>query len=206
MNGNSSAVHPRFTRVGYKGSMFVRILSLFLTAALCGAAGAAERPLALDRAQSRIEIVVKATFDSFTGRLEAFDPSVTLDDAGRIAGARVAFHFRDVLTGKPKRDKAMHEWQHTEEFPDGEFVLRSLLTGQDGQIRANGRLSFHGVASEITFPVSVTRQETLYAIDGDAAVDVRDFGLPAIRMMGLLKVDPVVHVKFHLQGRDGDAR
>lgn len=162
---------------------------------------AADRPLHVDFTQSRIEVAVKATFDSFTGRLSAYEPSLSVGDDGRIATARIAFHFRDVVTGKPKRDRAMHEWQHTPEFPDGEFVLTTLAPAADGTILATGRLSLHGVTRELSFPVTFTQQGSTSAIDGDAAIDVRDFGLPVIRMFGLLKVDPVVHVKFHLQGR-----
>lgn len=165
---------------------------------------AAEKPLRIDSSESRIDVVVKATVDSFTGHLSAYDPVITVADDGRITAARLGFHFMDLLTGKPKRDRAMHEWQHTPEFPGGEFVLTALTPEPDGRTRATGRLTLHGVTCELNFPVSLTKQDSVYAIDGDAAVDVREFGLPVIKMFGLLKVDPVVHVKFHLQGRVSD--
>lgn len=164
---------------------------------------AAERPLRVDPGQSRIDIAVKATVDSFTGRLSAYVPEIVVGDDGRVVSARLAFRFMDVVTGKPKRDQAMHNWQRTKEFPDGEFVLAALTPGAEGAGQARGRLTFHGVTREIVFPATVTIHGDACAIDGDAAVDVRDFGLPVIRMMGLLKVDPVVHVRFHLQGRSG---
>lgn len=173
----------------------------FVFAALVGSVSAAERQLAIDPAQSRIEVVVKATVDSFTGRLDVFDPTVKLNDAGEIVGARVAFHFRDVHTGKAKRDAAMHEWQETERFPDGEFELLSLKRDGDAAAQAVGRLTFHGVSREIAFPVSLANDAGILAIDGEAPVDVRDFGLPVIRKFGVLKVDPLVRVRFHLQGR-----
>lgn len=178
---------------------FLSVVAGLVLAALPLAA--AEKPLQVDVDQSHIDVVVQATLDSFTGRLAAYDPVILVADDGRITAARLGFHFADVLTGKPKRDRAMHEWQHTAEFPDGEFVLTALAPASDGRIRASGRLTLHGVTRELTFPVSLTRQGSLHAVDGDAAIDVRDFDLPVIRMFGLLKVDPVVHVKFHLQGR-----
>jgi polyisoprenoid-binding protein YceI len=166
-------------------------------------AAAAERPLTLDAAQSRLEVVVKATVDSFTGKLAKFESAVGVGEDGRVASARLAFRFRDVLTGKEGRDKAMHKWQDTEKFPDGQFVLTSLeaAPAPGAGLMAIGRLTFHGVVRELRFPVTVGREGDTYAIDGDATIDTREFGLPIIRMMGLLKVDPLVHVKFHLQGQ-----
>ena len=117
-----------------------------------------------------------------------------------MVAARISFHFRDVETGKDGRDKSMHSWQQTETFPDGEFVLSSLESGEGGAYTAFGRLTFHGVSRDLRFPVLITRDGNRYAIDGDAPVDTREFGLPIIRMFKVLKVDPLVHVRFHLLG------
>lgn len=166
-------------------------------------AGAAERPLTIDLEQSHIEIAVKVTVDSFTGKLSRFDSAVGVGDDGRVVSARLAFRFLDVMTGKDSRDKAMHKWQETEKFPDGEFVLTSLepAAAPDSGLVAVGRLTFHGVTRELRFPASVIRDAENYSIDGDAAINTQEFGLPIIRMMGMLKVDPLVHVRFHLRGR-----
>ena len=53
------------------------------------------------------------------------------------------------------------------------------------------------------FPIAVTSDGRLLAIDGEAVLDTREFGLPVIRLLGLLKVDPQVAVRFHLQGTRG---
>lgn len=185
--------------------MFPRILALLAwSAASTGVAlRAADRPLAIDLAQSRVEVVVKATVDSFTGKLSQYEPAIAIGDDGRVVSARLAFRFRDVVTGKDGRDKAMHKWQETDKFPDGLFVLTSLEPGPNpanGRV-ASGRLTFHGVTRDLQFPAAVIHEGNAYAVDGDATIDTREFGLPIIRMMGLLKVDPVVHVKFHLQGK-----
>ncbi len=186
------------------------MLSRFLIAWLTAVAGvcavtaaAAERTLTVDQRQSRVDIVVKATLDSFTGRLEHYEPSVVVDDRG-VVSARFVFHFRDVFTGKAKRDEAMHEWQNTTTFPDGAFVLSSLTPGAAGEggLVARGNLTFHGSTHELTFPLSVQRAGALYAIDGEAIIDTREFGLPVFRAFAVLKVDPLVRVRFHLQGRD----
>ena len=48
--------------------------------------------------------------------------------------------------------------------------------------------------------MSVSHEGGLFAIDGDAVIDTRDFGLPIIKKFLVLKVDPEVRVRFHLQG------
>lgn len=182
--------------------MFLRHLALLAVLTLATAfAAAADRPLTFDPALSRVDVVVKATVDSFTGRLSAYNVAATIDEKGAITGARLDFRFLDVLTGKPKRDKAMHEWQDTARFPDASFVLDALRPAEGGDAVAEGRLTFHGTTRPLSFPVKVSRDGAAYGIDGDAAIDTREFGLPVIRMMGVLKVDPIVHVKFHFQGK-----
>lgn len=183
--------------------MFPKLLRpVVLAAALLAAAlPAAETPLALDPAHSHIEVAVKASMHSFTAKLNAFDSRLGIDDAGRVATASIAFHFRDLVTGKADRDKQMHTWQETDAHPDGSFILTALEPAANGTFHAVGKLTFHGVTRELRFPATVTHDGPLYAIDGDAAFDTRDFGLPVIRMFGVLKVDPIVHVRFHLQAR-----
>lgn len=173
---------------------------LFLLGAAALPAAAAERTLVVDQAHSHVDVAVKATVDSFVGSLTHYDAAIRVDDAGVITQARFGFHFTDVVTGKAKRDEKMHEWQDTPHHPDGEFVLRSLDRGADGRWLAHGRLRFHDVERPLDVPIAVTSDGTLLAIDGEAVVDTRDFALPVIRLLGLLKVDPQVAVRFHLQG------
>lgn len=156
--------------------------------------------LQCDPGQSRVEIIVKATVDSFTGRLEKFTSDITSGPDERIATAHVHFHFADVKTGKEKRDRAMHEWQQTDKYPDGDFVLEVLAPQVEGGWRARGKFTLHGQTRALDFPVTIVTEHALCAIDGEATIDTRDFGLPIIRMLGILKVEPEVCVRFHLQG------
>mgnify|MGYP001548709466 CR=1 FL=1 len=177
------------------------LFGLGLLASALASGTAASRALQIDPGQSRVDVTVQATVDSFTGHLQHCEPAISIGEDGSIVSARVPFHFRDVATGKAKRDTAMHEWQQTDKFPDGEFVLASLTPLQPGRFTARGELTFHGVKHELVFPVAVTTDHALYAIDGEATLDTRDYGLPIIKMFALLKVDPLVKVEFHLQGR-----
>jgi polyisoprenoid-binding protein YceI len=181
--------------------MKTALLLLTLAPLIGGGLRAADRPLAIDPTRSRVEIEVQATVDSFTGRLDVFVAEVQVDPvAERVTGARFSFHFSDVHTGKEGRDEQMHAWQDTPRHPDGVFTLASLTAAADGSSVARGTLTFHDQVRELEFPVTVTHEGARYAIDGDAALDTREFGLPVIRKFALLKVAPVVHVRFHLQG------
>lgn len=174
-------------------------LLLFLSLALAPLARSEAKHLSVNRSLSRIEIAVKATMDSFVGKLTTYESDIQVNDQGEIVSARLTFHFRDVLTGKEGRDKAMHTWQHTDEFPDGSFVFTRLENSPEGAAVAEGQLTLHGVTRSVRFPLAIARQDSRYVIDGDVPIDTREFGLPIIRLMGLLKVDPIVHVRAHLQ-------
>lgn len=199
MKKNSCAIHECFIRPGYS----LRVKTIFCLSclfALAGQVGAATQRLAVDHAHSQIEVAVHATVDSFTARLGDYDAQIDVDpDTAKVLGAQFRFRFADLKTGKPRRDREMHEWQRTEEHPDGEFALAALEPTADGRFTARGTLRLHGTVKEIRFPVSVTTDHTLFAVDGQPTLDTREFGLPVIRKLALLKVDPVVTVRFHLQ-------
>lgn len=176
----------------------VLLLMLGLTAVRLAAADA---PLIVDKASSRIEIVVKATADSFVGRLADYTATGTVDPATcRVTAAQIGFNFADVKTGNEKRDAEMHLWQQTAQFPKGSFSLTSLEPAAAGKFTAHGTLVLHGVSHELVFPVTVIRDGAALSVDGEAEVDTRDFGLPLIRKFVVLKVDPIVGVRFHLAG------
>lgn len=176
------------------------LLPLLLALATAGAAAAADQPLRIDPARSTIEVDVKATMDSFTGHLAAYDLQMRADPAtGTVTATTFAFRLADLQTGKAKRDRAMLDWLGAA-HPDGRFELTRLEPAASGRFRAVGQLTLHGVTRPIEFPVAVTTDRSVYALDGEATVDHREFGLPIIKLLLMVKVDPLVHVRFHLQG------
>jgi len=179
--------------------LFTPVLAVALAVLSPAFVVAAPAPLVIDPTQSRVEVVVQATVDSFVGKLDAYQADITVD-AGRVTAATFNFSFADVHTGKTDRDDAMDAWEDTKLHPKGAFVLRSLEPVGGGRFNAHGTLTLHDVAIELTFPVSVTNDQKLYSIDGEAPLDTRTFDLPIIRKFGFLKVDPLVKVRFHLQG------
>jgi polyisoprenoid-binding protein YceI len=155
---------------------------------------------ALDRAESHVDIAVKATVDSFVARLEDFDVAITLDlESGRVESTSFHADLAAVKTGRADRDHNMSEWLQTNQYPQVVFELKAVDRGPNGALTASGRFQLHGQQHEIRFPITVKVSRGSTTIDGTATLDTRDFGLPIIRFW-VLTVDPVVHVHFHLQG------
>lgn len=154
----------------------------------------------LDRAESHVDIAVKATLGSFVAHLEDFKVAITLDPvSGQVE--TTAFHadVSAIKTGRTDRDHNMSEWLQTNEFPQVTFELKSVDGGPNGTLTARGQFQLHGKRHEIRFPVTVSVDQGVTVIDGTATLDTQDFGLPIIRFL-VLTVDPVVMVHFHLQG------
>jgi polyisoprenoid-binding protein YceI len=178
-----------------------RRLALAVALALPLAARASGPSVRIDNAHSRVEVLVKATIGSFTAHLQTFDAAIRLATrAGPVEAARFSAPFDSIRTGVAARDRDMNAWQETSRFPRVEFRLTAIAPAGGAAYAAHGRLSLHGVSRDISFPVSITAGGGLWAVDGEATVDTRDFGLPVIRKFVVLKVDPVVRVRFHLQG------
>jgi len=178
------------------------LFGIALSLAIASAAPAAGQRLSVDLDQSRIEVQVHATMDSFTARLTAFEPAIVYDpERAQILSASLGFRFQDVNTGNIKRDRQMHEWQQTAEYPLARFELINIESVEPSGLRARGALTLHGITRELEFAVVVTGNHDQLSIDGEAPLDTRHFGLKVIRKFGLLKVSPEVVVHFHLQGR-----
>jgi polyisoprenoid-binding protein YceI len=94
----------------------------------------------------------------------------------------------------------MNLWQRTDQFPQVEFVLVSFEPAAGTTYTAQGQLRLHGMEHLVAFPVSVTAAPRLWAFDGEVPADTRNYNLPIITLFVMLKVDPVVRVRFHLQG------
>ena len=180
------------------GMRATRLLALLLVA-LAATAFGAEQPLKVDRARSFIEVDVKSTTDSFTARLEKYQTTLGVDVGGRIKTAKLEFRFADLKTGKAERDEKMLAWLGSAEA-EGRFELGVLALAPNGEGQTTGRLTFHGVTQRIEFPVKVARADLTYTVKGEVTLDTRNWNLKVIRMMGLLKVDPEVKVRFQLIG------
>lgn len=155
--------------------------------------------LKVDKAKSRIQVDVKATGHAFTGTLGDYSAKVTGDDATlEPTGVDLTWKFSDLKTGEEKRDKEMVKWLGGG-APEGSFTFTKTWSDK-GKTYAMGELKIHGVAKAIAFPYTAMKEGTWVTIDGTASMDYQDFGLPIIRTMAVMTVNPKLAVRFHLVG------
>lgn len=155
--------------------------------------------LTIDKAQSHIKVDAKATGHSFAGTLSDFTAKVSGDDATLApASADLGWKFADLKTEDEKRDKEMIKWLGGGS-PEGSFKFIKTWTDK-GQTYAQGTLKIHGVSKVIAFPYTAKKEGKVVTIDGTAALDYQDFGLPIIRAMAVMTVNPKLSVNFHLVG------
>lgn len=176
-----------------------RLRVLAVLALLSLTLSAADRTLKIDPARSYVDVDVNTTIDDFTAHLDAYALRANVDDKGRIKSAALTFRFADLKTGKPERDKKMLEWLGGDEAA-GRFELGILALAPDGQGQANGNLTFHGATALVEFPVNVTKTGDTYAITGEATLDYRNWKLKVFRTAFVLKVDPIVKIRFKFAG------
>jgi polyisoprenoid-binding protein YceI len=176
---------------------------LLLLLSLATALVAARPTLSVEPTGSSVSVDVRATGDAFTATLTGFTAAIELDDTNTApATATVSFRVADLKTGNDKRDRKMNARFESDRFPEGRFQLRQLTReGSSDRYRAAGVLTLHGQEKAVEFPVTIVPSATAWSLDGEAMLDTRDFGLPIIRMFGLLTVDPQVKVRFHLQAK-----
>ncbi len=170
------------------------VVSLLLPYAL----SAADRSLKIDKARSYVDVDVDATIN-FTGRLEDYQTSFSVDAAGKIKTATLAFKFADLKTGKTDRDAKMIQWLGGG-LPDGKFEAGIIVVAPDGQGQVTGKLTFHGVTTRVEFPVNVARNEGTYVITGEATIDYREWELKIIKIAFIAKVNPLVKIRFKFTG------
>ncbi|MEK7954188.1 YceI family protein [Luteolibacter soli] len=155
--------------------------------------------LKVDKAKSRIQVDAKATGHEFTGTLSDFSAKITGDDTTlKPTGVDLTWKFADLKTSEEKRDQEMIKWLGGG-APEGSFTFTKTWTDK-GKNYAMGNLKIHGITKAISFPYTTQKDGDWVTIDGTATLDYEDFGLPIIRTMAVMTVNPKLAVRFHLVG------
>jgi len=156
--------------------------------------------LKVDKERSRIQVDAKATGHEFTGTLGDYKATISgTSDKLLPTAVELTWKFADLKTGDEKRDAEMIKWLGGG-GPEGSFKF--IKTWSDGgKDFAQGTLKIHGVSKTLAFPFIAKKEGKWVTIDGTAQLDYQNFGLPIIRNMAVMKVEPALQVRFHLVGQ-----
>ena len=181
--------------------MDVKCLTLFSLMAGFAAVAIRAAPLEIDPQQSKIEVAVSCSMDSFVGRLEKYQAVVECEPKAALpAKADVSFDFADLKTGDKGRDAAMLLWLGYSSNRTASFHLTGWNQAGTTNI-ALGNLTIHGVTVAVQMPTLVQHDDSGWDISGQTAFSYRDFKLPHIRKALVLTVHPKLIVTFHLVGK-----
>jgi polyisoprenoid-binding protein YceI len=191
-------------------------------AAICGALGilvglvaltasgpAAVAPLALNTA--RITIEGNSNLHPYTastpavrlGRVAYGDIAASdgfwqaITQPGALQAFEVTIPAATLASPKDGLDKNMHKALKVAEHPDIVFRLARLEPRAAGAYKAIGTLTIAGVAKEVSLDIITQANDGAMTVKGEIQLLMTDFGIaPPKAMLGMLKTDPRVTVKF----------
>lgn len=122
--------------------------------------------------------------------------AAVINNPAAVEGFEIVIRAASLTSPKDGLDKNMHKALKTAEFPDIVFRL-TKLEGQGATLKAIGTLKIAGVEKDITFNVTAAAAPATLTVTGEVPVLMTDYGIaPPKAMMGMLKTDPKVTVKF----------
>ena len=114
---------------------------------------------------------------------------------GAVDAFEIAIRSASLSSPKEGIDKNMHKALKATEFKD--ITFRLLRLEAKPVLRAIGMLQIAGVEREIAFDLKTVASATALTVTGVVPILMTDYGIPAPKaMMGMLKVDPKIVVKF----------
>ena len=156
--------------------------------------------LEVDKTRSKIQVDAKATGHAFTGTLKAYTAKATGDSAKlKPDSLELSWNFSDLKTDDDGRDAEMIKWLGGG-APKGSFKFVKFWTDKTGD-KAEGTLTIHGVSKTVYFPFTVKKDGEWVTASGKVEMDYKDFGLPLVRAMVVMTVDPKLVVNFQLVGK-----
>ncbi len=154
----------------------------------------------VDKGKSKIEISAKATGHAFGGTLKDFKITAEGDPATlKPTALDFSWSFKDLDTADGDRDVEMIKWLGGGN-PQGSFKFVKTWS-KNGVDYAEGTLTIHGVAKTVHIPITVKKDGDNVTTSGKLVFDYKDFGLPLIRAMLVMTVEPEITVTFTLVGK-----
>lgn len=122
--------------------------------------------------------------------------SAVLDNPAAVEAFEITIRAASLTSPKDGLDKNMHKALKVTEFPEIVFRLNKL-EGKGAALKAIGVLKIAGVEKNVTFDLKAAATAATLTISGQVLVLMPDYGIaPPKAMMGMLKTDPKITVKF----------
>lgn len=179
----------------------LKLMSAALTGCLFATlATASAESYEVDKGKSKIEIAAKATGHEFGGSLKDFKITASGDTATlKPTALDFSWNFKDLDTADAKRDAEMIKWLGGGN-PQGSYKFVKVWS-KNGVDYAEGTLTINGVPKTVHIPITVKKDGDSITTSGKLVIDYKDFGLPLIRAMLVMTVEPEVTVSFTLVGK-----
>ena len=117
---------------------------------------------------------------------------------GSLQAFEIVVKAGTLTSPKEGLDKNMWKALKTGQYPDIVFKL-ARLEGKAGALRAIGTLKIAGVEREVGFDLKAAANASTITVIGDVPLLMTDYGIaPPKAMLGMLKTDPKVTVKFEV--------
>jgi hypothetical protein len=114
---------------------------------------------------------------------------------GAVQAFEIAIRTASLSSPKEGIDKNMHKALKADEFKD--ITFRLVRFEAKPALRAIGMLKIAGVEKEVAFDLKTTATATALTITGEVPLLMTDYGIaPPKAMLGMLKTDPKIVVKF----------
>jgi hypothetical protein len=114
---------------------------------------------------------------------------------GAVEAFEIAVRAATLSSPKEGLDKNMHKALKVDQFKDITFRLTRLEAKP--ALRAIGMLKIAGVEKEVAFDLKTAATATALTITGEVPLLMTDYGItPPKAMLGMLKTDPKITVKF----------
>ena len=176
------------------------LLLLCGVSAGAGTAFAGSHEFVAEAANSSVKFTARATAHSFTGTVKKWTLTASFPGKSDVPEeATFSADIASIVTGDGKRDKEMWKWFESDKFATVEFKLKNITGEGDARV-AHGDLVLHGATKTVDIPVKLERTDQTVKISGAITLDHVNFGLPKIRKMAFMTVDPKVKVEFAIAG------
>lgn len=175
--------------------MFVRLLGLMAGTSVAASAAT----FVVDKAKTTIKVDAKATGHAFSGTLKDYQLTAAADAAtAKPTALSLSWSFKNLDTADGGRDAEMIKWLGGGD-PRGSYKFVKIWS-RDGTDYAEGSLTIHGLTKTVQIPLVTKKDGKTVTATGSTTFDYKDFGLPLIRAMLVMTVDPELTVSFTLVG------